>query len=529
VCSSDLWTAPSDKERAAKSVKLLAAPGQRVVARLCVTAFEDLGKGDLAVSDLKGAGEIPALSIRRYYQNYRVAGTSVAEMALLPWTNIRFEPGITWAYWLWLKVPDDAKPSAYTGTLTFTPEKGGKKEFPVELEVCPLKLDDKLPLSLGMYYGLWDFPQGVDRRKMAVEQHTFMREVGFTGTCAGSGNVTGLQGRDKVTVAFDPLLFEVAKEVGMGRTPEQYSMGNTLGMARAVARRLGAKVDQNPGCEMSKPELKAYYQDAIRQYQAYIEKMGLPVAVEVVDEPREVPNPWNRNLEHTCTYADWIGEVSNLKRFVTPMGDSQSGKDYTSLVDHIDIVSVHAYAGSKKMIEATQAKKKILWFYNTGMDRFSWGFYAWRMGATGRWEWHWCFAEGAGPDGYPCPGEWYTPFTSNDAFTLRAPCFEFPGGMLFKSAYLNVSEGINDYTYLLALEQAVAAAKGAAGASPAATEARQFLEALKAAIPAFPGVKGLASADAGALIGAGLDTAAAENVETWRRKIAAFLLKLSAR
>ncbi|MCY3020483.1 MAG: hypothetical protein NTW87_15795 [Planctomycetota bacterium] len=531
------WTGPSEKERAAKSVKLLAAPGQRVVARLCVTAFEDLGKGDIAVSDLKGPGEIAASSIRRYHQNYRVTGTSVGEMGLMPWTSIRFEPAITWAYWLWLKVPDDAKPGAYTGTVTFTPEKGGKKEFPVELEVCPIKLLDNLPLSLGMYYGLWSFPPGIDRRKMAVEQHTFMREIGFTGTCVGSGNLTGMQGRDKVTVTFDPLLFEIAKEVGMGRTPEQYSMGNTLGMARAVARRLGSKVDQNPGCEMSKPELKAYYLDAIRQYQAFIEKTGLPVAVEVVDEPREVPNPWNRNLEHTCTYADWIHEAAaNLKTFVTPMGDSQSGKDYTSLVDHIDIVSVHAYAGSKKMIEATQAKNKTLWFYNTGMDRFSWGFYAWRMGAKGRWEWHWCFVDEGGPEGYPCPAEWYTPFTANDAFTTQAPCFEFPGGMLFKSNYLSVSEGINDYAYLLALEKAIASTTGVSpvagstGVSPVvAAEAKKFLDALKAAIPTFPGVKGLASADAGALVGAGLDTPAAENADMWRRKLAEFLVKLATK
>ncbi|HEY3320407.1 MAG TPA: hypothetical protein VGP72_08070 [Planctomycetota bacterium] len=519
------WTGPSEKDRATKEMKLLAAAGQRVVARLCVTAFEDLGKGDLAVSDLTGPGTIAASSIRRYYQNYRISGTSVSEMGLLPWTKIRFEPGITWAYWLWLKVPADAKPGTYKATATFTPEKGGAKDFPIELDVCAFKVEDKLPLSLGMYYSLWDFPAGVDRRKMAVEQHTFMREIGFTGTCVGSGNLTGLKGRDKVTVAFDPMLFDVAKEVGMGRVPEQYSMGNSLGMARAIARRLGAKVDQNPGCEMQRPELKAYYQDAIRQYRAFIESTGVPVAVEVVDEPREVPNPWNRNLEHTCTYADWIHDVGGLKIFATPMGDSQGGKDYTSLTDHLDIVSVHAYAGSKKMIEATQAKNKTLWFYNTGMDRFSWGFYAWRMNAKGRWEWHWCFTDGSGPEGYPCPNEWYTPFTANDAFTLRAPCFEYPGGMLFKSCYLNVSEGINDYAWLLTLEKAIAENK----ASPVAAEAAQFLNATRNAIPTLPGVKGLASADAGALVGAGIDTPAAENVELWRRKIADFLAKLTAK
>ena len=44
------------------------------------------------------------------------------------------------------------------------------------------------------------------------------------------------------------------------------------------------------------------------------------------------------------------------------------------------------------------------------MDRFSWGFYAWRVGAAGRWEWHFCWPEDQAKGGYP-GREWYNPFT----------------------------------------------------------------------------------------------------------------------
>jgi len=321
------WSAPVGRANVHAELNLRAAIGQRVVARACVTAFEDLGTGDIAVSDCtaailaanksqqdaggttaKGPAVIPPSACRTYYQNYRIAGTGVGEMALLPWTKIRFEPGITWAYWLWLKVPDDAKPGEYQGTLTFSPEKGGIKQLPIKLTVHPFRLEEALPASFGMYYSPWDFPPGVDRRRMVKEQFTFMREVGFTGASVGTGSVTGLVGADKVAVTFDPMLWEVAKEVGMGRHPEQRSMGSSLGMARTIARKLGLSpaVDQNPGIEFTKPELKGYFQDAIRQYEAFVKKMGLPLAVEVVDEPREMPNPWNRNLEQTCRYGDWI-------------------------------------------------------------------------------------------------------------------------------------------------------------------------------------------------------------------------------
>lgn len=309
------WTAPSGDERKTASVTLKGAPGQRLVTRACVTAFDDLGNGDLELSDLTGPGTIPASSVRRYYQNYRVADTSVAEMALLPWTKIRFEQGLTWAYWLWLEIPSDAKAGVYKGTLSVKTDKGGSKSLPVELEVYPFKLDDNIPVSYGMYYGAWQFPQGFDRRKLIKQQLDFMRQVGFTATCVGDPSVSGVNG-GSVDVNFDQMMFELVKEAGMGRRPEQMQMGNTLGLARTIGRRylgMGANIDQNPGSEMAKPELKGLYIDGIKKFTAYVDKMGVPVAFETVDEPREVPNPWNRNLVHTNTYADWIREAGGKK------------------------------------------------------------------------------------------------------------------------------------------------------------------------------------------------------------------------
>lgn len=518
------WTGPDAKERKTKELDFQAAPGQRIVARVCVSPFEDLGQGELTISDLKGPATIPASQIRAWYQNYRLRGTDLIEMALLPWTKIRFEPNLTWAYWLWLHVPPEAKPGAYSGTVTFKPERGGARTLPIKLEVLPIKLEEILPVSYGMYYGAWGFPKSVDRRQRIKEQLQFMREVGFTATGVGAGRVTGASA-GKVSIRFDPMLWELAKEVGMGRHPLQESMGTTLGMARTVARRLGLSpaVDRQPGIEFTNKHFKGCYLVMIKKYAAFLKEQGLPVAVEVVDEPREVPNPWNRNLKDTIRYADWIKEAApELKTFVTPMGDTQSGKDYTPLGDHVDVLSVHATPHSRRMIEKARSLKKTLWFYNTGMDRLSWGFYAWRMNAIGRWEWHWSWG-GQPTDGYANDGQWFTPFTGRDGFALRAPPHEYPGGFLFKSAYLNVAQGITDLAYIHSLQKAVATAKGK---PEVVKEAQALLDALKKSIPEMPKVKNLASADAGALVGAGIDTPAADLCERWRRKIAALLVKL---
>ena len=520
------WTAPTDAERATKSLDLKAAQGQRITARLCVTAFEELGSGDIEISDLKGPGVIPAAQFRRYYQNYRTEGTGAVEMALLPWTKIHFEAGTSWAYWLWLNVPADARAGNYAGTVTFKPEKGGAKSMPVQLQVYPFQLED-IPVSFGMFYGPWDFPEGFDRRKLIREQFVFMREIGFTAATVGQADVTALKSKDAVEVTFDPMMVELAKEVGMGKAGQTQLGVYALGMARQIARLMGLRpaVDLNPGIEFTKPELKGYFQDAVRQYKTFMDKSGLPYTVYVVDEPREVPNAWNRNLEHTNRYGDWAKETG-VNTFVDPMSDSQSGLDYTSLVDHFDTVAVHAYDGSKKMIEKTLAAGKTLYFYNTGKDRLSWGFYTWRMNSTGRWEWHWSSPEGGEASGYPALEEWYTPFAGKNCLSLRAPYREYPGGFVFQSAYFDMAEGISDYAYLFTLEKRLNEAQNDASKSKTVAEAREFLKTLKSTIPQFPTIGNMSGAGAGALVGEGFDTPAAASCDTWRRKIAEFLIAL---
>ena len=174
-------------------------------------------------------------------------------------------------------------------------------------------------------------------------------------------------------------------------------------------------------------------------------------------------------------------------------------------------MSVHGGRGSAKLMARTAERKKALWLYNTGMDRFSWGFYAWRVGAVGRWEWHFSWPEDAAKGGYP-GREWFNPFTSSHGLASDAP-LSYPGGILWQSAFLEAAGGITDYSYLLALEKA----KG--------KEAREFLAALKKAIPEYPEVRGLADADAGALVGGGIKDDARLLAGKWRARIAALLAK----
>lgn len=541
------WSAPPVTDARKKTGTAFAwhgAQGERLTQCLCVTPWEDLGMGDLEISDFQGPSTLPASSIRKYYMNYRFKDASVDEMALLPWTKIRFEPRITWAYWLWMKIPDDAAPGDYTATLTFRPENGGEQKIPVTLTVYPFKLEDTLPVSYGMYYTPWtlpfkDAPAGyasVDDFILALTtaQFKFMREIGFTSTSLPAPVVSGYKLHTEKAQPY----WDAAKKAGLGRQADQQIMTSQLGMARRIARdmyldidekKYGSDyVDRNHGVEFKLPAFGSAYLKVMAHYKAWLDKTGMPVAMEVVDEPRENPNPWNRTRDETLRYADWLKEIG-FKTFVTLMGDTNCGKDYTPIVDHIDIVSAHAWEGSRKAIDMAHAPDKTLWFYNTGMDRLSWGFYNWAMASKGRWEWHFCAPGHGAVEGHPNACEWYTPFTDLTGPANQAPYFDFSGGMTFKSKFFSVASGITDYAYIYTLEKAIEAASKDKNKDSAVQEAMTFLASVKKAIPEYPGIANMNSADAGALVGAGLNTPVAQMTDAWRAHIAELLTQLKSR
>ena len=515
-------TGPTAKERERTKIVAAAARGQRVIMRLAVTPFEGLGKSQVKVAALTGPGTIPADAVTGYHLNH---GSGV----LLPSLELDMEKGITQCFWFWLKVPDNAAAGPYTGTFTFVPGQGAPTAVPVELEVYPFTLADILPVSYGMYYGGRSqpaFPEDVKREKLK-QQLELMREIGFTAVQAGGPSTYADPDRGVVKLTLNTLFFDLAREVGMGRHPEQRLMVTSLGIGRVIGRRLpgpshGYGTDRNPGIELKQPGFKDLAIKAYRQYKELLDATGMPYAIEVVDEPREMPNPWNRNLADTITYADLLHEGGLRGTFVTPMGDGSGGKDYTSLVDHIDIVSVHAYPASKGMIRGAREKNKILWLYNTGMDRYSWGFYSWRVGSTGRWEWHFCFGSGAGVGGYPNL-EWYNPFGGLRGAAVNAPYWKYRGGVLFKPMFFNVAQGITDYAYLYTLEQAIEKNRGTGANKQTVDEATAFLDALKRVIPEFPKLKGMTSEEDGALVGMGIEGETKQQLDEWRTKIAQYL------
>lgn len=464
---------PSDQDRKQTSIAQTAAPGQNVFTRVVVTPFKDLGSCTLQLSDLTGPGgaKIPASAIQGLYENWRRSGRYLRENILLPTTTFNGEKGVTQTMWLWLSVPADAKPGKYAGTFNVAAGQGKPTPVPVSIEVLPIKLDTDLPVSYGMYYG---GRQGAampkaEYNKLIEEQHVWMKKIGFTGS-------------NLMFDGSDDTQAQLLKKLGFGKNPAQMQMTSQLGQARNVARRMGLKVDQNPGVEFSDPKFKAAYMEAIKAFKSKLDALGIAYACESVDEPRDVPNPWNRTVADTCKYGDWMGELGFKTRFVTPMGDATGSTPTLPLVDSMDIISIHAGPGSQKLQEKTLSTPgKTLWYYNTGMDRYSWGFQPFAVGVKGRWEWHWCSPEGTSTGGY-IGGDWYNPFTGLVAMASNAP-LTYPGGFLYFSGFLTAADGITDRHYLHTLQQAVEKNKDNAAKADTVKKAQALLAEIKSAVP----------------------------------------------
>ena len=503
---------PTAVERQAKSYDLAAAAGQNLIFRVAVTAFADGGQATVTPPALTGPGVIPVTSTSVLLQNFNLRGIDAVESALLPTDSAPLEKGVTRCFWMWMKVPKGVSPGVYSGKVVVS---AGPSEttFPVRLKVYPFTLEENLPYSFGMWYKVRTPADESQTRRVIREQLEFMRDIGFTGVEVPGPGITGRP---------DSFLIDLAKEVGMGRNPRQMSQVSALGMARALGRErlgLGPRIDRTPGCEMERPEFHDLFLASARSFEEFLKQCGLPMAVQSVDEPRETPNPWNRNLEQTNTYADWLHEAGIRNVFVTPMGDYNSGKDYTPLVDHHDIISTHAGRNSRRLMTLTAQKGKTLWLYNIGMDRLSWGFYNWRAGSAGRWEWHFCWPSSGLNNGY-LNEEWYNPFTGLDGAAPRAPFATHRGAMLFKSSFLTAADGITDAAYLVTLEARLAGRKG----DPVIIrKARDLLSRIKKGIPFLPDVAGVQEEESGPLVGAGIKARAAAMCETWRREIGELL------
>ena len=526
------WSRPTSGERKRTGIRAAGAQGERVVLRLAVLPFADLGRCTLTLSDLTGPGRLPAQGIRAYFRSWTWSGPKkgVWGTTLLPYASLAMEAGITQCYWLFMTVPADAKPGLYGGTFTFKPQHGEPRDVPVEFEVYPFALDRPLPLSFGMW-GIGPVPPFLSqeaRLKLLTDRFERMREeLGFTAIEVDSPPITAVdRAKGTATIALDPTLYVAAKRAGMAACE-----GQDLLLANMYSS-AGRSLNGLTGMGSGNPEFRTLFVDAMRQYDVFRKELDVPVAVVVVDEPREIGlEAWHQNLAGTRAYMKMCREAGDMTVALTLMGDRSGGRNMWPLVNDCDVVSTHAWGESRRIIEQTLKLKKRLWFFNSGLDRYVWGFYSWAAQSRGCWQWHLYWScEPRHHGGYPGQ-EWHTAMTESReyGYCLAGPLTDprFKGGIILDTELVKAGEGITDYAYVRTLAKALRE-KHEGAAAKAAEQSAAFMTELRRAIPRYPDIRGLPPGSDGSTVGMGVNDHARTRVAEWRRTMAAHLKALYA-
>jgi hypothetical protein len=449
---------PSNPSR----IKLAAARGQTISVIL------PRGSGLPSATGFPESVQIDFRAVRLMERPVGRGAYRIEEMALMPLASRPHAQELAFT----VHVATNAKEGVYKGEVA---------GIPVELRVWPFELPSvrELDMTFGWYYDSPNDPAMRDRELRDMVDHGFNSVTAIRPVVRADGSLD--------TARADEFLGAAHRAELVGTHPVPVE---TLMIARRLSHVLGV-------AEFSEDFLPTYKR-ALSAFREWTRAKPFPVVAHVVDEPREQAlNDWNRNFADTKRYLE-LHHAAGLKTMVTLTSDSSFGKSYLPLLDWLDIVSAHPDRGSRRILDAAQDGKPVLWLYNAGMNRFTYGFYPWAVSAKGRWEWH-----------YESWTHAYDPFarTPESAWsTGTGAVMPSPDGPLPTVAYEKVRAGVDDYRYLWMLERLIAAN------SQRGTIARQFLSEVRGKIPRYP-------EDAARIDDATMDE--------WREKIAGFIVALA--
>ncbi len=138
-------------------LRIFASPGEYEPLTVSVRALRDLEKLMVTVSDL---GPIAAADIDVRHVKYMKARPNYTVLhryrivpdVLEPFEFTDVPEGETDRFWLTVRVPEDAQPGIYTGSIKLAAMNAGEATVPVKLRVLPIKLQEDPEKIYGIYY-----------------------------------------------------------------------------------------------------------------------------------------------------------------------------------------------------------------------------------------------------------------------------------------------------------------------------------------------------------------------------------------
>ena len=457
-------SAPLTQERVA-SVPVTASLGEYEPLTVAVYPLQELGRCTLRVTDLVGPGDarigsdnIDVRTVRHWRQIPGQKGSNYAKQYMLgpellePSASTEVKARTTRQWWITVRVPQDATPGEYAGTISIEAENGHVRRLGLSLRVLPLRLECPEDYSFGMYWEPWPSGRNGTNEDRIIAQLRDMREHGMNSVAltAPASMSRGENGRYEFELDSVTRALVMLKQQGFTR-PIPWSHGFP-------------PVDTGFGSDEHSTQVKAFVEHAQRHFAA----RELP---EVLWYPRDEPwhDPRRREARVLC---EAIKQVPGARTYTTVRYDTAEYLDRWLDV-RCHTVSLNGGFEARKLREAAAGAGDLFWWYTNAcreypdVMRFKAGFFFWKTGATGQYYWAYQSPRG-------------NPYDDLDGIDW---CAAYPGddGPIPTIEWEALREGIDDFRYVYTLERAIARARdgGSTEAMRMAKDAERLLGELR--------------------------------------------------
>lgn len=465
---------PSD----GKSIRLRATPGEYAPITFGVCPLKDLGPTRVrfeAGPQTRESGPAPlqaAVHVSYGVLRYAAAPTGVGEKSwrpspamIVPTDVWAIREGVTKQFWLTCRIPEETKPGVYAGKIEISPEKAEKSTIDLEIEVLPFKLLRPGHLSVGMtYFSPAQYAYFGEERfwKRMEDEFRDMRAHNMT-----SVQFTGIRMDDTPRMDRALSIYRAA-----GFENPVYLLESYGAMSRL----------QRQGIAWDTEKFQARYVEFIREFLAEAGLRNWPAVII------------NFGDEFTNAAIEEFGArvARSLKAIpgIVTGADANGYKEVTLLAPEVDILAFNnGWDGpkgvnhgkkllNKETVELVLKAGATPWLVNVGTDRFSSGFWFWKMtrlGVRGKMEWIY-----RGYNGMP--------FNGFDAAPVGTHLvYPGPEGACVPSLeYEWMRMGLDDLAYIHTLEKRIEENRDRADRQGAIPPAEAFLSRLFAAIEIAP-------------------------------------------
>ena len=399
------------------TLKLYAAGGEYEVVQFLMRSNRQVEGVSVAIDKhlKKSSSVIPAknIDIRMVVDQKRWITTRSFERLpylLMKKNSFTLKAQQSVRIWVTVKVPKDATPGKYIGTLKVSSQGKPLKIIPIELKVWPFELREINPDQV--MFATYLHPNG--RMPSYVRNKSYWQKIFMDMKAHGMNSIfayqTGLLHRDNI---------ELLKKVDMLKKGMKYIWIGAAG--------------QHP--------------DTIRRIEKYIKQQGAEMILYAIDEPNTLKK---QNLQR---------KISKKYQSIAPNVRTATAickKGISAVGDTLDIWIIEAIDLNDQMKAKAEKAGKTLFSYECRLaptdpltSRHYWGYMLWRSGATGAANWA------------------YSDFGHKNRFGLKKtqtsynPEFQYRFEYVFcsKQGLLpsigwdgGIREGIDDYRYIVTLE-----------------------------------------------------------------------------